>query len=91
LQADLAGASDEDVLAHALGAEPAPDFCAQVAEEFSRLLDHLGTDELRSIAIFKMEGYTDEEIAARLGKSVRTVVRKVSVIRNKWRAWEKLS
>jgi DNA-directed RNA polymerase specialized sigma24 family protein len=55
------------------------------------LLHHLGTEELRSIVIAKMEGYTDEEVAARLGKSLRTVVRKVSIIRDKWRAWEKLS
>jgi transposase len=49
------------------------------------LLDKLGTEELRSIAVWTMEGDTVEEVAARLGRSVRTVARKLAVIRELWR------
>jgi RNA polymerase sigma factor (sigma-70 family) len=64
--------------------EPTPAFAAQAAEETSRLLDVLGNPELRTIAVWKMEGYTSEEIAAKLGCVVRTVERKLWVIRNLW-------
>src|SRR5688572_20618896 len=48
------------------GREPTPEAAALVAEECGRLLDRLKTDELRAIAVWKMEGYTNAEIAARL-------------------------
>ena len=71
-------------LAQVLGPEPSPAFAAQVAEECGRLLDSLGETELRSIALWKMEGYTTEEIAAMLGCAPRTVERKLRVIRGLW-------
>ena len=37
-----------------------------------------------SIAVWQMEGYTVEEIAARLGRSPRTAARKLAVIRELW-------
>jgi DNA-directed RNA polymerase specialized sigma24 family protein len=69
-----------------VGLEPTPEFAAEVADECRRLLDGLGDPELRSIALWKMEGATDEEIAARLGYVLRTVQRRVQLIR---RLWEK--
>jgi DNA-directed RNA polymerase specialized sigma24 family protein len=66
------------------GAEPTPEFAAQVAEECRRLLDRLGDAELRSVALWKMEGYTVEEIAARLGCVPRTVDRRLRLIRDLW-------
>ena len=67
-----------------LGREPSPAFAAEVADQCRRLLDQLGTDDLRSVALQKMEGYTAEEIAARLGCSRRTVARKLWLIRGLW-------
>lgn len=67
-----------------VGPEPTPEFAAEVAEECRRLLDLLGDDELRSVAMWKMEGYTNEEIAARLKCVPRTVERKLRVIRSLW-------
>jgi DNA-directed RNA polymerase specialized sigma24 family protein len=64
--------------------EPTPEFAAQVAEEFQRLLDLLNDAELRSIALWKMEGYTIDEIAAKLGCVPRTVDRKLRRIRGQW-------
>ena len=66
------------------GREPTPELAAQVAAECRRLLAALDNDELRSIAIWKMEGDTTEEIAARIGRSPRTVERKLRMIRTLW-------
>jgi DNA-directed RNA polymerase specialized sigma24 family protein len=77
-----AGAAVE--LAEVIGREPTPEFALQVAEECQRLLDRLGDDGLRSVALWKMEGYTVEEIAARLGCVPRTVERKLRAIRELW-------
>ena len=43
-----------------------PRFAAMVAEECQRLLDGLRDEALRRVALLKMEGYTNEEIARRL-------------------------
>lgn len=66
------------------GREPTPEFAAEVAEECQRLLDLLGDGELRSVALWKMEGYSIDEIAAKLGCAPRTVDRKLWVIRTLW-------
>jgi RNA polymerase sigma factor (sigma-70 family) len=77
--------SEKDAEAAAIsqivGHEPTPEFAAQVAEEFRRLLDRLGDRELCSVAVWKMEEYTNEEIAIKLGCAVRTVERRLSLIR----------
>jgi RNA polymerase sigma factor (sigma-70 family) len=70
----------EDVI----GREPTPDFAAQVAEEYERLLDLLGDDGLRQIAVWRMEGFTNEEIKDRLDCSRVTVERKLRRIRQTW-------
>ena len=67
-----------------VGPEPSPEFAALVADECCRLLDALGDETLRRIAIWKMEGYTNEEIATRLGCAVRTVANKLKLIRMAW-------
>ena len=67
-----------------LGREPTPQFAAEVAEECERLLDFLNDDRLREIAILKMEGYTDKEVAAKLNCGIRTVERKLERARAIW-------
>jgi DNA-directed RNA polymerase specialized sigma24 family protein len=75
---------EEADLEQVVGREPTPEFAAQVAEECQRLLGRLGDPELRSVALWKMEGYTNEEIAQKLGRSDRTVERKLRLIRKAW-------
>jgi RNA polymerase sigma factor (sigma-70 family) len=82
----LAGAFPEDGevgLDAVIGSEPTPDFAARVAEECRHLLDLLD-DDLRLIAVSRMEGYSTEEIARRLGCAPRTVERKLKRIRGIW-------
>lgn len=66
------------------GAEPTPEFAALVADEFRRLLDMLPDDDLRALAVWKMEGHSNEEVAARWGCVPRTVERRLKVIRSLW-------
>jgi DNA-directed RNA polymerase specialized sigma24 family protein len=80
----VAGPDGEAGFDRLVGREPSPAFAAEVAEEYRQLLERLGNDELRSIAVWKMEGYGNEEIAAKLGCVPRTVERKLAVIRGLW-------
>jgi hypothetical protein len=64
--------------------EPTPEFVAILMEEAQRRLDSLGDPVLREVALRKMEGYSNEEIAERLGCVVRTVERKLHGIRALW-------
>jgi DNA-directed RNA polymerase specialized sigma24 family protein len=66
------------------GREPTPDFAALVAEESRRLLDRLDDGILRQIAIWKMEGDTNAQIAIRIGRSEPTVERRLRRIRKLW-------
>ena len=65
--------------------EPDPQFAAQAAEEYRRLLAGLNDPVLCSVAVWKMEGYTNEEIAGKLGRSLPTVERKLRLIRKLWK------
>jgi DNA-directed RNA polymerase specialized sigma24 family protein len=79
-----AAAGEEADLEQLLDAGPTPEFAAQMAEESQRLLERLGDDELRAVALWKMEGYSNEEIARRLDCGLRSVGRKLRVIRSIW-------
>jgi ECF sigma factor len=48
------------------------------------LMEQFGDPTLRNVATWKLEGYTDEEIAARVGCVTRTVERKLARIRRIW-------
>jgi RNA polymerase sigma factor (sigma-70 family) len=78
------GGWDAAAIEQVVGDEPTPEFAAQVAEEYERLLAVLGDDSLRRVAVWKMEGLTADEIAARLNCSRRTVARKLDAIRVIW-------
>jgi DNA-directed RNA polymerase specialized sigma24 family protein len=71
-------------LEQVLGQEPTPAFAAEVAEQCEYLLGLLGDGELRAIALWKMEGDTNEEVAARLGCALSTVERRLRLIRQTW-------
>jgi DNA-directed RNA polymerase specialized sigma24 family protein len=73
-----------DALAAVAATGPTPDVVAEVAEGCARLLGFLKTDELRRVAGWKLEGYTNAEIGAKLGRSVPAVERKLASIRTIW-------
>ncbi len=66
------------------GREPTPDFSLMVAEKLDWLLERLSEDSLRKLALLKLEGYTNVEIADQLDCGERTVERKLARIRAIW-------
>jgi DNA-directed RNA polymerase specialized sigma24 family protein len=66
------------------GHDPTPDMAAQLAEEFGRLLQRLddpADPHLHDIALWKMQGHSNAEIAAKLGCSIPTVERRLRLVR----------
>jgi len=76
--------SPEVLLEQVLSRELTPEQVVQMREECERLLRGLGDDELRRVALWRLEGYTVEEIAARLGCAERSVKRRLRLIRSIW-------
>jgi RNA polymerase sigma factor (sigma-70 family) len=67
------------------GPEPTPEFAAEAAEAMEGLLARLDDEELREIALLKLQGFTNEEIAARIGRALPTVERRLRLIRQTWK------
>jgi DNA-directed RNA polymerase specialized sigma24 family protein len=66
------------------GREPTPELAWEAKEQCRRLLEMLGSQELRDVAIWKLEGYSNEEIADMLHCVERSVERKLRRIRGVW-------
>jgi DNA-directed RNA polymerase specialized sigma24 family protein len=82
----LAGADPlgDDFMAQVVGNEPSPEFAAMVTDEYRRLFGSLADESLRVVALLKLEGHSNEEIALSLDCLLRTVERKLDVIRKRW-------
>jgi DNA-directed RNA polymerase specialized sigma24 family protein len=78
---DLDGVAGIDGIA---AREPTPEFAAQMVEAVEQLLKRLDDDELRRIALMKLEGYSNDEIARAISRSLPTVERRLRVIREIW-------
>jgi DNA-directed RNA polymerase specialized sigma24 family protein len=65
--------------------EPNPAFVALMADECTSLLRKLRDDKLENVALWRMEGYTIEEIAQKMSVVPRSVKRKLRIIRDIWR------
>jgi DNA-directed RNA polymerase specialized sigma24 family protein len=74
----------DGVLARVVGREPSPEFAAAMAEQFQSLIDRLRDRTLREVALLKMEGYQNEDIARRMNCSLRSIERKLGLIRKTW-------
>ncbi len=68
------------------GRDPSPEKAAMLDEDCQQRLDALQDEDLRRIAIWKLDGENNDEIARRLGCGLRTVERKLGVIRSIWSA-----
>lgn len=66
------------------GDDQAADIQAELAEACETLLDQLDDDQLKQIAIMRMDGYLVDEIAERLELSKRAVERRLQLIRRTW-------
>jgi hypothetical protein len=64
--------------------EPTPEVAAMLADECRHRLEALGDETPHWVALLRMEGYSDPEIATWLGRGPRTVGRKLELIRKTW-------
>jgi RNA polymerase sigma factor (sigma-70 family) len=67
-----------------LGRQPTPELADMLSETCGAMLGDLEDETLEQIALLKLEGYSNSEIADRYGCSKRTVERKLERIRDKW-------
>jgi DNA-directed RNA polymerase specialized sigma24 family protein len=83
---EVRGDSVAGGMAESADPEPTPAFAAQVAEECGRLLGLLEARDplLKQIALWKLEMYTNQEIAQLANRSLATVERKLALIRGVW-------
>jgi DNA-directed RNA polymerase specialized sigma24 family protein len=63
------------------GDDVTPEEAAILAEEVENLLGRLPDPALRRVAVWKLEGYTNAEIAERQGCSPPTIERRLAIIR----------
>jgi DNA-directed RNA polymerase specialized sigma24 family protein len=88
-ESDLANGNSPFGLSQIMAKHPTPDFLVALDEEFHYLLSRLRDDPLRKIAAMRIEGWQISEIAAYLKISVRSVERKLRLIRSQWSAtWD---
>jgi RNA polymerase sigma factor (sigma-70 family) len=73
-------------LAQMDAAGPSPAEAALLNEALERRLESLADLELRQIALWRLEGYSNREIAQELDCTERSVERKLERIRSKWSA-----
>ena len=66
------------------GNSPDANFIAEMRERCEELLDALGEPKLREVALLKLEGYTNDEIAEKLDYTCRTVERRLNTARERW-------
>jgi RNA polymerase sigma factor (sigma-70 family) len=69
-------------------AGPSPAEAALLNEALERRLEMLADPDLRQIALWRLEGYTNREIADRLDCTERSVERRLERIRSKWKSYD---
>lgn len=77
----------ESSLSDLISRQPTPEFAAQISDNLQhllRVLDATGDRDLRRIAILKMDGYSNQDIAESVGCVRRSVERKLQLIAGLW-------
>lgn len=67
-----------------LGDRPTPELMVSMNEQCQHLIGLLHDDKQKEIVRLKLEGYLNKEIAAKIGISLRSVERKLELIREIW-------
>lgn len=66
--------------------EPTPELLVEMDDEYRRLMELLGESSLQQAASLRLQSWTNEEIAGRLGITRRSVERKLNRVRLIWSA-----
>ena len=72
-------------LAEAFASEPTHEIAVAFADLLDQVLTKLDDQTLRRVALMRLDGFSNEEIAQDLGCVERTIERKLNVIRRMWR------
>lgn len=82
---DDSGKGECDGLAQFSGREPSPELAMDLAETWERILELPDAEEL---VLLKNDGYSNSEIAEKMGCSTRTIQRNLEKIKNEWENWQ---
>jgi DNA-directed RNA polymerase specialized sigma24 family protein len=63
---------------------PPPDEVAAFQDQLAWLLGQLVSDEVRQVALLRLQGHGNDEIALRMGCSRATVERRIRLVRESW-------
>ena len=74
---------DESEVFVVMDDEPPPDLVLMMKESVEQLFSHLGVGQLRDLAVAKLEGYSNADLATRFDCSERTIERRLHLIREK--------
>ena len=80
----LDGSNEEQRLVEIIGTEPSPDMVLMLKESMDNFFSVLDVGQLRELAVAKLEGYSNAELAQKFGCSERTVERRMHLIREKF-------
>jgi RNA polymerase sigma factor (sigma-70 family) len=78
----LLGGDDKTII-EAIGNEPSPEMVLMMQESVEHFFSHLRVGHLQELAVAKLEGYSNAELAQRFGCSERTIERRLHLIREK--------
>ena len=67
-----------------VSSEPSAEFAAQLVEELDQLQATLKDEGLEQIALYRLQGFTNSEIAQKLDCVERTIDRRLALIRRIW-------
>ena len=76
---------DRNAIAQFSGREPSPELAAQLAETWERIL---GLPDAEELVLLKNHGYSNSEIAEKMGCSTRTIQRNIEKIWKEWEHWQ---
>lgn len=79
----LNSGQDPQAVLEVVGNEPTPEMVAMMAETVEQFFSQLALGQLRDIAVAKLEGASNAEIAQQLQCSERTIERRLHLIREK--------
>ncbi len=77
-------ASSEAILEHVSDRTPSAEFFVAFNDELNAALQKLDNQLLRDVALLRLDGYENREIAKRLQISLSSVERKLRLIRERW-------
>ncbi|MCA9059329.1 MAG: hypothetical protein KDA85_12555, partial [Planctomycetaceae bacterium] len=75
---------DNETIIEVIGNEPSPEMVLMMQESIAQFFSHFGVGNLQDLAVAKLEGYSNAELARRFECSERTIERRLHLIREKF-------